>query len=110
MNYKFPDINTNPNSDDDDYLKNSYRKFFADMRLNRLYYHIFLLKFFIGENTKEDVISSIQNNIRFIDKIDLWIKHLKENGNFEEFKDICNEEIKAINSIIQIYENRMQKN
>jgi len=35
---------------------------------------------------------------------------LKEDGNFEEFKDICNEEIKAINSIIQIYENRMQKN
>jgi len=108
LTYKFPDINTDPNSNDED-LKNSYRKFFADMRLNRLHYHIFLLKFFIGENTKEDVISSIQNNISLIDKIHLWIKHLKENGNFEEFKDICNEEIKSINSIIQIYEKRMQK-
>jgi hypothetical protein len=108
LNYKFPDINTDPNSNDED-LKNRYRKFFADMRLNRLYYHIFLLKFFIGENTKEDVISSIQNNISFIDKINIWVKHLKENGNFEEFKDICNEEIKAISSIIQIYEKRMQK-
>ena len=108
MNYKFPDINTDPNSNDED-LKNSYRKFFADMRLNRLYYHIFLLKFFIGENSKEDVISSIQNNISLIDKINLWIKHLKEHGDFEEFKDICNEEIKAIDSIIQIYENRMHK-
>ena len=108
MNYKFPEINTDPNSKDED-LKNIYRKFFADMRLNRLYYHIFILKFFIGENTKEDVISLIQNNINFIDKINLWINHLKENGDFEEFKDICNEEIKAINSIIQIYETRMQK-
>jgi len=68
-----------------------------------------LLKFFIGENTKEDVISSIQNNISLIDKINIWIKHLKANGNFEEFKDICKEEIKSINSIIQIYEKRMQK-
>ena len=108
MNYKFPDINADPNSNGEN-LKNGYRKFFADMRLNRLYYHIFLLKFFIGENSKEDVISAIQNNVIFIDKIDLWIKNLKDDGNFEEFQDICREEINAINSIIQIYENRMHK-
>jgi hypothetical protein len=108
LNYKFPDINIDLNLNDED-LKNIYRKLFAEMRLNRLYYHIFILKFFIGENTKEDVISLIQNNINFIDRINLWINNLKENGEFEQFKDICNEEINAINSIIKIYETRMQK-
>jgi hypothetical protein len=86
-----------------------YRKYFADLRLNRLYFHIFLLKFFTGEINKNEIISLLQSNIEFLDKISIWTNQLKENGNFEEFKKICNEEIVTINSIIEIYENRMRK-
>ncbi len=89
---------------------NAYRKFFADMRLNRLYFHIFLLKYFMGENNKEEIISLLQSNIEFLDKFSIWINNLKKNGNFEEFKKSCNEEIIVISNIIQTYEERMKKN
>lgn len=107
MNHKLPDIDIEIRSADD--RIEFYRKFFADMRLNRLYFHIFLLKFFIGENNKKEIISLLQSNIEFVDKISIWTNHIKENGDFEEFKKICNEEIVAINNIIEIYENRMRK-
>jgi hypothetical protein len=107
LNYKLPDIDIEIKSADD--RTEFYRKYFADMRLNRLYFHIFLLKFFIGENNKKEIISLLQSNIEFLDKISIWTNQLKENGNFEEFKRICNEEIVAINSIIEIYEKRMKK-
>jgi hypothetical protein len=107
LNHKLPDIDIEIKSADD--RIEFYRKFFADMRLNRLYFHIFLLKFFIGENNKKEIISLLQSNIEFVDKISIWTNHIKENGNFEEFKKICNEEIVAINNIIEIYENRMRE-
>jgi hypothetical protein len=87
---------------------NIYRKFFAEMRLNRLHFHILLLKFFGGENNQKDLISLLQSNMEFIDKVNLWTNNLKEKGIFEEFKKICNEEIIVINNIIQSYENRMK--
>lgn len=108
MNYKLPDINTSISKSDDE-RKNIYRKFFAEMRLNRLQYHVLLLEFFKGEYTKEEVVSSIKTNIGFVDKISSWIDALKENGNFEEFKETCNQEIKAMDTIIQTYEERMKK-
>jgi hypothetical protein len=107
LNHKLPDIDIEMKSADD--RIEFYRKYFADMRLNRLYFHIFLLKFFTGEINKNEIISLLQSNIEFLDKISIWTNHLKENGNFEEFKKICNEEIVTINSIIEIYENRMRK-
>jgi hypothetical protein len=108
LNYKLPDIDIELKSEND--RINSYRKFFADMRLNRLYFHILLLKFFGGENNKEDLISLLQSNIDFIDKINIFTNNLKEKGIFEEFKKICKEEINVINNIIQTYENRMKNN
>ena len=78
------------------------------MRLNRLYFHILLLKFFSGENNQGDLISALQSNMDFIQEINIWINNLKEKGIFEEFKKICNEEINVINNIIQSYESRMK--
>jgi hypothetical protein len=108
LNYKLPDLDIESKSDNE--RINSYRKFFADMRLNRLYFHILLLKFFSGENNQGDLISVLQSNIDFIHEINIWTNNLKEKGRFEEFKKICNEEINVINIIIQTYENRMKNN
>jgi hypothetical protein len=109
--YKLPDIDptATTTSKSDEEIKNIYRKFFAEMRLNRLQYHMLLLEFFVGNCTKEEVISSIQSSIDFMDKIGLWIDNLKENGKYEEFKKTCKDEIKAIDVIIQTYEDRMRK-
>jgi hypothetical protein len=108
LNYKLPDCDIESKSNID--RINSYRKFFADMRLNRLYFHILLLKFFSGENNQGDLISALQSNMDFIQEINIWINNLKEKGIFEEFKKICNEEINVINNIIQSYESRMKNN
>jgi hypothetical protein len=107
LNHTLPDIDTEIKSANE--RIDFYRKFFADMRLNRLYFHISLLKFFTGENNKKEIISLLQSNIDFLDTISTWTNNLIEDGNFEEFKKICNEEINAINNIIEIYEKRMKK-
>jgi hypothetical protein len=109
LNYKLPDINPTTTSKSADEIKNVYRKFFAEMRYNRLQYHMLLLEYFVGNCSKEDVISSIQSSMGFVDKIGLWMDELKDNGNYEEFKKTCGEEINAIKTIIQAYEERMKK-
>jgi len=106
LNYELPEFNTELETSD---KKNFYRKFFADMRLNRLYFHIHVLKFFSGQENKNQILSLLQSNIEFLNKIDFWTNDLKTNGDFEEFKKICNEEILAVESIIKIYEVRMKK-
>ena len=108
MNYNLPDID----SDEFNIKSESeriviYRKLFAEMRLNRLYYHRFLLKLFLGTNNQEDVRSLLLSNISFLDKMLLWTDRLKENGNYEEFKRACTEEMDAIEKIIQTYKSRM---
>lgn len=108
MNYKLPGVDIESKSNNE--RINSYRKFFARMRLNRLYFHILLLKFLSGENNQEDLISFLQSNMDFINEINIWTNNLKEKGMFEEFKKICNEEVNVINNIIQTYENRMKNN
>ena len=50
------------------------------MRLNRLYFHILLLKFFSGENNQGDLISVLQSNMDFIHEINIWTNNLKEKG------------------------------
>jgi hypothetical protein len=110
LNYKLPDIDpTITTSKSSDEIKNIYRKFFAEMRYNRLQYHLLLLEYFVGNCTKEEVLSSIQTSIGFVDTIGLWMDNLKEDGNYEEFKKTCGEEIRAIKTIIQTYEERMKQ-
>jgi hypothetical protein len=108
LSYKLPDIDIELKSEEE--RINIYRKFFADMRLNRLHFHILLLKFFGGENKQEDLMTLLQSNAEFIDRVNIWKNNLKEKGIFDEFKKICYEEIVVINNIIQTYENRMKNN
>ena len=108
MNYELPDIDTyefNTKSENERII--IYRKLFAEMRLNRLYYHSFLMKFFLGIYNQEEVRSLLQSNFSFLDKMLVWMDKLKENGNYEEFKRACTEEMNAIEKIIQTYKSRM---
>lgn len=108
MNHELPDIDTDKfdiKSENERTI--IYRKLFAEMRLNRLYYHSFLMKFFLGIKNQEEVRSLLQSNISFLDKMHVWIDRLKENGNYEEFKKACTEEMDAIEKIIQTYKGRM---
>lgn len=108
LNYEFPDIDTDEfNIKSENERTIIYRKLFTEMRLNRLYYHSFLMKFFLGINNQEDVRSLLQSNISFLDKMLVWIDRLKENGNYEEFKKACTDELDAIEKIIQTYKGRM---
>ena len=65
------------------------------------------MKFFLGINNQEDVRSLLQSNISFLDKMLVWIDGLKENGNYEEFKKACTDELGAIEKIILTYKGRM---
>ena len=108
MNYELPDIDTdefNTKSENERII--IYRKLFAEMRLNRLYYHRFLMRFLLGINNQEEVRSLLQSNNSFLDKMLDWMDRLKENGNYEEFKRACTEEMDAIEKIIQTYKSRM---
>ncbi|MEJ7642613.1 MAG: hypothetical protein WKF36_10520 [Candidatus Nitrosocosmicus sp.] len=108
MNYILPDIDSdefNIKSESERII--IYRKLFAEMRLNRLYYHRFLLKLFLGISNQEDVRSLLLSNSSFLDIIPVWMDRLKENGNYEEFKRACTEEMDAIEKIIQTYKSRM---
>ena len=110
MNHDLPDIDIdelNIKSENERII--IYRKLFAEMRLNRLYYHSFLMKFFLGLNSQEEVRSLLQSNIIFLDKMLVWVERLKENGNYEEFKKACADELDAIEKIIQTYRGRMNK-
>ncbi|MDQ4074049.1 MAG: hypothetical protein M3162_07065 [Thermoproteota archaeon] len=88
---------------------NTYRRFFADLRLTRLYFHISMLKYFAGaEGPKDEIRTQLHNNIVYLDQMDRWLDELKRYGNFEEFKKTCFDEIKAVDQIIKTYENRMR--
>jgi hypothetical protein len=108
LNHDLPDIDIdelNIKSENERII--IYRKLFAEMRLNRLYYHSFLMKFFLGINNQEEVRSLLQSNISFLDKMLVLVERLKENGNYEEFKKACTDEMDAIEKIIQTYKGRM---
>jgi hypothetical protein len=107
--YKFPDLNIELNLKTETERIIFYRRFLAEMRLNRLYFHSYLLKFFLGIYNQEEIISLLKSNISFLDKIMIWTNDLKENGNYEEFKKACNDEMDAIEKIIRTYEMRMNK-
>jgi hypothetical protein len=89
---------------------NTYRRFFADMRLTRLYFHVSMLKYFADSDGSQDEIRTLlQDNFMYLDQMDRWLTELKKNGNFEEFRKTCFEEISAVDQIIKTYENRMKK-
>ncbi len=108
LNYELPDIDSDEfNIKSENERMTIYRKLFAEMRLNRLYYHSFMMKFFLGINNQEEAKSLLQSNISFLDKMLVWIDRLKENGNYEEFNRACKDEMDAIEKIIQTYKGRM---
>jgi hypothetical protein len=108
LDYELPDIDTDEFSTKSENERIIiYRKLFAEMRLDRLYYHSFLMKFLLGINNQEEVRSLLQSNISFLDKMLVWVERLKENGNYEEFKKACTDEMDAIEKIIQTYKGRM---
>ena len=88
-----------------------YRKFFAELRLNRLHFQLTILNYFSNLDTPDNSISftkELENYISFFKKIDSWLETLKIKGLYPEFQEQCLDEIKAIEQIIQSYEGKMK--
>ena len=89
----------------------SYRKFFADLRLNRLHFQLTILNYFSNLDTPENSQSftkELENYIAFFKKMDDWLETLKLEGLYPEFQEQCLDEIKAIEQIILSYEGKMK--
>jgi O6-methylguanine-DNA--protein-cysteine methyltransferase len=89
----------------------SYRKFFADLRLNRLHFQLTILNYFSNLDTPENSQSftkELENYIAFFKKMDDWLETLKLEGLYTEFQEQCLDEIKAIEQIILSYEGKMK--
>ena len=88
-----------------------YRKFFAELRLNRLHFHLIILNYFSNFDTPENSQSfsrELENYISFFKKMDIWLGSLKDEGLYLEFREQCLDEIKVIEQIIQSYEGKMK--
>ena len=88
-----------------------YRKFFAELRLNRLHFQLVILNYFSNLDTPDNNQSftkELENYISFFKKMDSWLEALKQEGLYPEFKEQCLDEIKAIEQIIQSYESKMK--
>jgi hypothetical protein len=88
-----------------------YRKFFAELRLNRLHFQLVILNYFSNLDTPDNSQSftkELENYISFFKKMDSWLEALKQEGLYPEFKEQCLDEIKAIEQIIQSYEGKMK--
>ena len=111
MDYTLPNISDLKMMDEIN-KRNTYRRYFADLRLYRLHFHISLLKFFMepNENHRQNVKANLQNNIIFLDKVEQWIEELQKIDNLELFRKTCDDEIKAVEKIIQSYEDRIKAN
>jgi hypothetical protein len=89
-----------------------YRKFFAELRLNRLHFQLTILNYFSNLNSPENSQSfakELENYISFFRKMDVWLETLKLEGLYPEFQEQCLDEIKAIELIIHSYEGKMKK-
>ena len=88
-----------------------YRKFFAELRLNRLHFQLVILNYFsnldIPDNS-QSFTKELENYISFFRKMDSWLVALKQEGLYPEFQEQCLDEIKAIEQIIQSYEGKMK--
>ncbi len=88
-----------------------YRKFFAELRLNRLYFQLTILNYFSSldrAGNSESFTSELDNYVSFFKKMDNWLETLKLEGLYPEFQEQCLDEIKAIEQIIQSYEGKMK--
>jgi hypothetical protein len=87
-----------------------YRKFFAELRLNRLYFQLSILNYFSNldkpENSKS-FTNQLANYISFFKTMDNWLESLKLEGLYPEFQAQCLDEKKAIEQIIQSYKGKM---
>lgn len=87
-----------------------YRKFFAELRLNRLYFQLSILNYFSNldkpENSKS-FTNQLDNYISFFKTMDNWLENLKFEGLYPEFQEQCFDEKKAIEQIIQSYKGKM---
>ncbi len=88
-----------------------YRKFFAELRLNRLHFQLIILNYFSNLDTpdnRQSFIKELENYISFFRKMDSWLVALKQEVLYPEFQEQCLDEIKAIEQIIQSYEGKMK--
>ena len=89
----------------------TYRRFFADLRLSRLYFQLTVLDYFSGKekpDNKNSFNKELENFVSYYDQIELWLDKLAKEGMYSEFQDQCYKEIEAIKVIIQSYEGRMK--
>ena len=89
-----------------------YRRFFAELRLKRLYFHLTLLDYLSGTenpNNKNNFSKDLEKFVSYFDQIESWLDKLAKEGFYPEFKDQCLQETKAIKVIIQSYEHKMLK-
>jgi|RhiMethySRZTD1v2_1073278.scaffolds.fasta_scaffold1811710_2 hypothetical protein len=88
-----------------------YRKFFAELRLNRLHFQLIILNYFSNLDTpdnSQNFAKELENYITFFKKMDSWLRILQKEGLYLEFQEQCVDEIKAIEQIIQSYEDKMK--
>jgi len=88
-----------------------YRKFFAELRLNRLHFQLIILNYFSNLDTpdnSQNFAKELENYITFFKKMDSWLRTLQKEGLYLEFQEQCVDEIKAIEQIIQSYEDKMK--
>lgn len=88
-----------------------YRKFFAGLRLNRLYFQVMILNFFLKSEDpkiKQEITSELQSYDSFFDEIDIWICNLRQSGNYEEFREQCKQELLVTEQIINSYKKRIE--
>jgi len=89
----------------------TFRRFFADLRLSRLYFQLTVLSYFSGAekpDNKNHFSKELETFVSFYDQIDIWLDKLTKEGIYSEFRDQCFQEIEAIKVIIQSYEGRMK--
>ena len=87
-----------------------YRKFFAELRLNRLYFQLTILNYFLNLDRPENsklFTNHLDNYISNFKQIDTWLETLKLEGLYPEFQEQCLDEKKAIEQIIQNYKGKM---
>jgi hypothetical protein len=111
MNFLPPDISTIISKSQEDRTI-IYRRFLADLRLMRLYFHLTLLDYLSGignPHNKNNFSKELENFVSYFDQMESWLENLAKEGLYPEFKTQCLQETKAIRVIIQSYEDKMIK-
>jgi predicted nuclease of restriction endonuclease-like (RecB) superfamily len=86
---------------------NSYRRFFAHSRYNRLIIQLFMINY-ASNDSLSSVVANLQNqNLLGFDKT---IKYIKNSPYFLEFLEALKEEEEALIKIIDAYNNKIDPN